>query len=204
MARKILCWTLFAAGLFFLASGARDLFESHFAQSQAANEWRGEEQAAPPAKPVPESPIRIGESFGKLWIPRLDANFYVVEGTGNRELRRGPGHMPGTAMPGAPGNCIVAGHRDTHFRVLKDVRKGDEIVLETRGGEYLYRVTSLSVVSPKNNKPLADTTRPVLHLITCYPFYYVGPAPKRFIVQAELVSVDAAVQPPGTPARRPS
>ena len=86
---------------------------------------------------------------------------------------------------------MIAGHRDTHFRVLKDIRKGDDIVLETRYGEYLYRVKSTGVISPRNNQPLRPTSHAELNLITCYPFYYVGAAPKRFIVEARLAAAVA-------------
>ena len=89
-------------------------------------------------------------------------------------------------MPGQPGNCIIAAHRDTHFRVLKDILPGDRIVLETREGQYTYRVKSTRIVLPTDTESLQPTRDAELHLITCYPFYYVGNAPKRFIVQAGL------------------
>jgi sortase A len=122
-----------------------------------------------------------------LVIPRLHTELYVVEGDGASQLRRGPGHVAGTVMPGQDGNCIIAGHRDTHFRVLKDIRKGDEIVLQTRAGRYTYLVKATQVVSPSNTASLKPTHDAELHLITCYPFYYLGSAPKRFVVQAELL-----------------
>ncbi len=109
-----------------------------------------------------------------------------MEGDGARQLRQGPGHVRGTAMPGANGNCIIAGHRDTHFRVLKDIREGDEIVLQTRAGEYTYRVRTMQIVSPRDTKSLRPSNDAELHLVTCYPFYYLGSAPKRFIVDAQL------------------
>jgi sortase A len=111
-----------------------------------------------------------------------------VEGDGEEELRRGPGHLAGSAFPGGPGNCIIAGHRDTHFRVLKNIRKGDDIVLETRNGQFLYRVKTTRIVTPDNTSALKPTSDPELNLITCYPFYYVGSAPKRFVVEAQLAA----------------
>ena len=81
---------------------------------------------------------------------------------------------------------MIAGHRDTHFRVLKDIHKGDEIVLETHDGQYRYRVSQTSVISPTNTACLKPTSTAVLNLITCYPFHYVGSAPKRFIVHAKV------------------
>ena len=94
--------------------------------------------------------------------------------------------MSGTAMPGARGNCVIAGHRDTHFRILKDIHKGDDIVLQTANAQYLYRVKNTQVVSPRNTHALRPTADPVLNLITCYPFWYVGSAPKRYVVEAQL------------------
>jgi sortase A len=122
-------------------------------------------------------------------IPRLDAQLYVVEGDGPSELRRGPGHLAGTALPGGDGNCVIAGHRDTHFRILKDIRQGDDILLQTKSGEYLYRVRSVRIVSPNYTEPLQETREPELNLITCYPFFYVGSAPKRFVVEARLAGI---------------
>ena len=89
-------------------------------------------------------------------------------------------------MPGQDGNCIIAGHRDTHFRVLKDIRKGDEIVLQTGAGQYTYRVSGTQVVLPTDTASLEPTRDAELHLITCYPFHYLGSAPERFVVQAKL------------------
>jgi sortase A len=193
--KRFLSYVLIGGGVFLLFQGARDFLESRWGQSAAERQF---ENAEPPAGGAPaglDRP-RDGETVAKLMIPRLAAQLYVVEGDDTRELRRGPGHMPGTVMPGGKGNCVIAGHRDTHFRVLKDIRRGDDIVLETRDGEFLYRVKSTKIVSPKDTDPLRRTAGPVLNLITCYPFYYVGNAPKRFIVEAELAgSLDASLIP---------
>jgi sortase A len=170
--------------------GALEYLDSRIGQSQAAREF---EQPVPDtpatrsaAQPAALHPVRVGDTFAKLKIPRLDAELYVVEGDGARELRRGPGHLAGTALPGAQGNCVIAGHRDTHFRVLKDIRLGDDIVLQTSTGQYLYRVKRTRIVSPENTSALDPTSNAELNLITCYPFYYVGSAPKRFVVEAQL------------------
>jgi sortase A len=113
-------------------------------------------------------------------------DLYVVEGDGDSQLRIGPGHAAGTALPGQNGNCIIAGHRDTHFRALRNIRGGDEIILRTRQAEYRYRVNATQVISPRDLRPLRPTHDAELHLVTCYPFYYLGSAPKRFIVRAQL------------------
>jgi len=179
--KQLVSYLMIAVGCFFLLSGARNFLEWRLGQSGVAHDFASR-------TPVPPSPPQPVEAVAKLSIPRLDTEFYVVEGDGESELRRGPGHLIGTAMPGDKGNCVIAGHRDTHFRVLKDIQRGDVIRLETRSGQYLYRVQTTAVVSPENDSALKPTPDAQLHLITCYPFYYVGPAPKRFVVEAELAN----------------
>jgi sortase A len=126
--------------------------------------------------------------IGRIEIPRLLFSVAVVEGIDGTTLRRSVGHIPGTALPGEAGNVGLAGHRDTFFRSLKDLRIKDEIQVSTLKGEFKYEVESLRVVEPDNVGVLAPSAENVLTLVTCYPFYYVGPAPKRFIVRARQVS----------------
>jgi len=206
-AKRFLSLLLVAGGALLLFLGARDLLDWHLGQSQAERQFenpapaefeppkpaepvrpaesaRAAEPATQPARRVQR--IEAGDTIAKLTIPRLDAQLYVVEGDSSRDLRRGPGHLTGTALPGDNGNCVIAGHRDTHFRILKDVRQGDDILMQTRTGEYLYRVKSIRVVSPDYTEPLQPTKDAELNLITCYPFFYVGSAPKRFVVEARL------------------
>lgn len=187
--RKFASYLLLAAGMVLLFLGGRDVFEARLGQSEARRAF----DDASVERPSPftaghriQTHVPLGEAFAKLSIPRLQAQLYVVEGDAASQLRRGPGHIAGTVMPGQNGNCVIAGHRDTHFRVLKDIRKGDEIVLQTSAGEYTYRVEGTQVVSPSDTDSLKPTRDAELHLITCYPFYYLGSAPKRFVVQAEL------------------
>jgi sortase A len=87
-------------------------------------------------------------------------SLYVLEGTDDKTLNRGPGHLPGSVLPGEDGNCVIAGHRDTHFRILRKIHGGDEIILESRGNEYRYRVDEMSVVSPDNTGSPHPTRRP--------------------------------------------
>ena len=101
-----------------------------------------------------------------------------------------PSHVSETALPGDAGNCVIAGHRDTQFRILRDVKLGEKITLETRGRRYQYRVITRATASPDDTSSLTPTPIPMLTLITCYPFYYVAPAPKRFVVRAELIPPD--------------
>ena len=204
----LLSWLLLAGGSYFVFSGAREYLASRNSQEQAAESWKSYTPAeaheqdgriVPPGT-AGSSRIAAGEAFARLTIPRLHTVLYVVEGTNHRDLRRGPGHLEGSAFPGGKGNCVIAGHRDTHFRSLKDIQRGDRIELETQDGDFVYRVSGISIVTPDNTDSLRPTEQPVLNLVTCYPFSYVGSAPKRFVVHAERVTSQAAQGelPPGS------
>lgn len=129
--------------------------------------------------------VRTGALVGMLEVPRLQLTTPVIEGDDERTLKRAVGHLPDTPMPWENGNSALAGHRDGLFRPLKDVKVGDEIRFRTTRDEFRYRVTKTSIVMPDDVSVLASKSPASLTLITCYPFYYVGSAPKRFIVHAE-------------------
>ena len=122
--------------------------------------------------------------LGRLRIPRLQVAAMVREGADSGTLSRAVGHIPGTALPGKAGNVALAGHRDTFFRALRNIRKSDAIEFETEKGTFRYVVESTRIVGPRDVGVLAAAGRQSLTLVTCYPFYYVGSAPKRFIVRA--------------------
>ena len=125
-------------------------------------------------------------TIGRIEIPRLQLSVMTREGADAATLRRAVGHVPSTALPGETGNAAFAGHRDTFFRKLRDIRKGDEILFTTPAGRHRYVVNDLRVVAPTDVSVLEPTARPVLTLVTCYPFNYIGSAPERFIVRASL------------------
>jgi len=159
-----------------------------------------EEKDAPTPGLHPSKPdIRQSSGpVGRLTIPRLKLRAIVREGVGEDTLSLALGHIPDTAMPGQMGNVGVAGHRDTIFRSLRDIRRNDLIVFETRTGRFSYRVEETAIVKPDNVSVLKAGTAPELTLVTCYPFRYVGSAPDRFIVRARQV-----VQP-SAPRVRPA
>ncbi len=134
--------------------------------------------------PVAPAP---GGALGSIEIPRIGVAAMILEGTDGRTLRRAVGHIPGTSLPGHPGNVAIAGHRDTFFRALRNVQQDDEIRLSTLDGSYRYLVDSTQVVAPEDTQVLDDSGDTILTLVTCYPFYFVGPAPKRFIVRAHKI-----------------
>lgn len=123
-----------------------------------------------------------------LRIPEIDLEVAVLEGTSELVLNRGVGHITGTPLPGEDGNIGIAGHRDGYFRRLKDIAVGDLIELETLVGPASYAITELLIVDPPDVWVLDPTETPSITLVTCYPFYFVGSAPQRFIVRAEKVN----------------
>jgi len=125
--------------------------------------------------------------IGRLTIPRLHLRAMVREGADEKTLGLALGHIPGTALPGQKGNVGVAGHRDTLFRGLREINKTDLILFETFAGNYVYQVENTEVVKPQSVSVLNAGEYPELTLVTCYPFYYVGSAPERFIVKARQV-----------------
>ncbi|HEX3743018.1 MAG TPA: class D sortase [Bryobacteraceae bacterium] len=148
-------------------------------------------KSAVPAHPA-ALPARHSGIVARLSIPRIQLRAMVREGDDDGTLDVALGHIPGTAFPGQRGNVGVAGHRDRLFRRLAEVGKGDEIRLETPSATYRYRVDEMSIVSPKAVSVLAAGRGAELTLVTCYPFYYIGPAPKRYIVKAHLIAPGAA------------
>jgi sortase A len=150
-------------------------------------------RAAPSPRTSARTKLPPTALIGRLSIPRLHLAAMVREGIDRRTLQLAVGHIPATALPGQAGNVGVAGHRDTFFRGLKDLRTGDEIRFSTVDGDFRYRVESLMVVEPGNVGVLAPSQEHVLTLVTCYPFSYLGTAPKRFVVRARQT-------PPLTPA----
>ena len=121
----------------------------------------------------------------------------ILEGVDARTLDLAVGHVPGTAPPGG-GNAALAGHRDSFFRGLQNVRFGDRVELRTLDEDLEYRVIWTKVTTPEDVDVMAPTSRDMLTLVTCYPFHYVGPAPKRFVVRAVRVDPTEPEETPGT------
>jgi sortase A len=142
-----------------------------------------------------------------LSIPRLGVEVPVLEGTSDLTLNRGVGHIAGTALPGEPGNVAITGHRDGFFRPLKDIQPGDVIEVQREDATDHYIVRGMKIVSPSDTSVLNPTAGNTLTLVTCYPFYFVGSAPQRYIVQASLMPAEPLAQSFVTsvsPASKPS
>jgi sortase A len=152
--------------------------------AERIREWRASlTQPAPPP-------------LGILRIPKLHLEVAILPGTDEFVLNRGVGHIDDTAMPGADGNAGIAGHRDGFFRGLKDIAAGDAIDLETRDGHQTYLVERTWIVQPEDVSVLDPTPARSLTLVTCYPFYFIGPAPQRFIVRAVRAEPGSLVRKP--------
>lgn len=194
-ARLWMSRTLVAFGVAcLLVYGLAELRAAHHRERQAAilMEAIARERSADPVLPAPptrtraaEPAVEEGAAIGLLEIPRLGLSTPILSGEDEATLELGAGHLRDTPSPWDEGNSAVAGHRDGVFRPLRHIKIGDRVEVQTREGSLSYIVTDTFVVSPDDLSVLEPTERPVLTLITCYPFNYVGPAPKRFIVRAE-------------------
>lgn len=162
-------------------------------EAPSTAEHRAEIRSAPePSIPKPA----YGSILGRVAVPRLGVRSVVREGADDDTLRRAVGHVPSTQLPGDIGNFAIAAHRDTLFRALKDVRIGDRVTFESPRGTFDYSVISTRIVRPSDVSVLnPQGDQKLLTMITCYPFFYVGAAPKRFIVTARLDKSSAAVSP---------
>jgi sortase A len=129
----------------------------------------------------------VGDVLGSLSIPALKQEFLVIEGTRSSDLKKGVGHYVKSVMPGQKDNCVLSAHRDTFFSKLGELKKGDRMILETAAGSYTYEVKRTRIVGKDDRTVIVPTKHGVLTLTTCYPFDYVGSAPKRYIVSADLV-----------------
>ena len=184
---------LILGGFAALAWVAITLLAAHFYQRDASAKLDQQIHAATqltpnsPAPGLPTPPPKEGDLLARVRIPRLGFEGAVLEGTTTPTLRLGVGHILGTPLPGQPGNIGIAGHRDTFFRCLKDLHTGDEIQIQTSTVTATYRIDSIQIVVPSDTAVLAPSAASTLTLVTCYPFHFLGPAPRRYIVHALLL-----------------
>lgn len=148
-----------------------------------------------PASPAPPH-VAERSVIGRVEIPRLSLSEMIREGADSGTLSLAVGHIPSTSLPGQPGNVALAAHRDTYFLPLEHIRNGDRIQIETRQGRFEYVVESTQVVMPRDVWVLKATDHRTLTLVTCFPFRYIGAAPKRFIVRAAQVGDPSISSPP--------
>jgi sortase A len=177
---------LVVAGFLLLAFGIAEVVLANLYQVAERGQFSG--SIAPENGDARIARPTVGSAIGMIEIRRISLSAIIVEGDGDKQLELAAGHVRGTAFPGEPGNVGIAGHRDTVLRALRLVRKNEEIVVSTRRGQFTYRVSSTQIVQPGATHVLFPTKSEVLTLVTCYPFYFVGPAPQRFIVRADRLA----------------
>jgi sortase A len=185
---------LLASGVICLALFLWYEFEARYSQASLGQAF--DEELERPAERLPEGGTSGKPSqslVGRLEIPGIGVEVMVLNGADARTLRRGAGWLPYTARPGS-GNAVIAAHRDTYFRPLRRIKEGDIIHLTTLEGRYSFRVDWTAVVDPDDTAVLKPTRKPALTLITCYPFYYAGEAPQRFIVRASRQDMEDVAQ----------
>ena len=174
-------YVLLAAGVFGLAYAGYVIADAHTYQAIERSKFESVSQTEE------RHPVIEGSAIGEMEIPRLGLKAIFVQGDSPRILRRAVGHISETALPGEQGNVVLTGHRDSFFRPLRNIRQGDAITLKTLDGDFQYQVESTAVVPPNDIQVLQRSSEQTLTLITCFPFYYVGPAPSRFIVRARQI-----------------
>ncbi|WP_078546179.1 class D sortase [Litchfieldia alkalitelluris] len=129
-----------------------------------------------------------GEKIGDLFIPRLEKTFPIFQGTDHETLKKGIGHFSRSVLPGEKNNSVLSGHRDTVFRGLKDLELHDHFVVSTIAGEFIYKIKKIRIVDADDHTVIKPKPRSTLTLTTCYPFYFLGDAPQRYIIVSELIS----------------
>lgn len=177
------CLVFMAGASIARGAVARDAARSRWAEIEAQRAVAGARAAISPGS---NWATARGIPVARLVIPRIGLDEVVVEGVGDAELRAGPGHMTASALPGERGRSVISAHRDRHFHPLGKVVAGDTILTESRMGKLAWRVTRIRVVNA-DAPVLLPTVAPTLTLTTCWPIRYLGPAPDRLIVDAELV-----------------
>lgn len=129
----------------------------------------------------------LGDPIGSLTIPVLDKVLPIIQGTGDKQLKKGVGHFIQSVLPGEADNCVLSAHRDTFFSELGNLSLGDQIIVETNAGTFTYEVSCARIVKKDDKTVIVPTEQAVLTLTTCYPFNYIGSAPYRYIISAVLV-----------------
>jgi sortase A len=197
---------LFVSGLSLCGAAGWHYLRGSLAQRQARAEFEARVARATASPQVPASivtaelamspvsapsaPYPYGRPLARLIAPAAEIDEIVFGGSDQETLARGPGHVPGTALPGSdgpPNNCVITGHRDSHFRRLGWLKRGNTVELETLSGRTKYRIVERKIVQPDAVSVLAPTPQPRLTLITCYPFSWVGSAPQRLVLIASPI-----------------
>ena len=186
MSRRALSLALMMTGAGLLGYVGSDYWEMASSQKRLEAEWMRQAGSVSASGLSAQSPTRADQMLTRVLIPKIKLDAIVVEGVSSKQLSQGPGHLDRTAMPGELGNAVITAHRDTFFRHIYELNQGDEITVLRNGRTFRFAVTGKKVVKPNDMSVLRPTPDAQLTLITCYPTYYIGPAPERLVVFSKL------------------
>ena len=196
-------WPVFliVLGIGLLLYVGSEYATTYLEQRRLAREWQTQQQHLKEEVASPKSEPRVADDgLTRLSIPKINLDAIVVEGTSYKKLKLGPGRMLDTAVPGTVGNSVITAHRDTFFRHIYELKQGDEIVVQRSGKKFRYEVTGKKVVDPTDLSVTRQSGDKRLTLITCYPTYYIGPAPERLVVFSKMADEQESTQPPAVAA----
>ncbi|PMC35293.1 class D sortase [Bacillus sp. UMB0899] len=140
-------------------------------------------------------PIQEGERIGILSIPKLEKTLPIFEGVEEETLKKGIGHIPSTPLPGQQSNAVLAGHRDTFFQGLDRLNIGDSLIVTLNNKTFIYKIKKIRIVDKDDKTVIVPKPTRTLTLTTCYPFTFIGPAPQRYIIEAQLL-IKPKIEPP--------
>ena len=184
--KKYLPMAFMALGMVLLVYVSVQYYSMYSEQKRMAHEWQ-EQNSKPRSEQSAGAPASVNDGLTRVEIPKINLDAMVVEGATRKQLKIAPGHIPTTAIPGEAGNAVITAHRDTFFRHIYELNKGDEIKVRRNGEVFKFQVTGKKVTTPEDVSVLNPTSDAHLTLITCYPTYFIGPAPERLVVFSKLV-----------------
>ncbi len=190
-------WPVFliVLGVALLLYVGSEYATTYLEQRRLAREWQTQQQRLKEEVATSQSePGVVDDGLTRLSIPKINLDAIVVDGTSYKKLKLGPGRMLDTAVPGNVGNSVITAHRDTFFRHIYELKKGDEIVVQRSGKKFRYEVTGKKIVDPSDLSVTKQSKDKRLTLITCYPTYYIGPAPERLVVFSKMTDEQGSTQ----------
>jgi LPXTG-site transpeptidase (sortase) family protein len=188
--QRVVSLTFIIAGILLLSYVGGEYWAMYRSQKNLEAAWQSQAAALSSSNQTHQLNIAPEQMLTRLVVAKIGIDAIVVEGASRKDLSEGPGHMKQTSEPGEAGNAVVTGHRDTFFRHIHELAKGDQIQVQRNGRNFIYEVTGRRIVMPEDISVINPTKDPELTLITCYPTYYIGPAPKRLVVFSKLIESD--------------
>ncbi len=188
--RRALSPALLVLGIVLVGYVGAQYAHMYAEQRHLAQQWQKQQVQSqkPHEQLTPASASKVeDDGLTRLSVPKIGLDSVVVQGTSYKALLVGPGHMTDTPAPGDEGNSVITGHRDTFFRHIHELDKGDTLLVQRDGKIFKYEVTGKKVVEPEDLSVLRPAKDHRLTLITCYPTYYLGPAPKRLVVFSKMI-----------------